>query len=184
MELKSGKARTFHSLTKHHTRYRNARYPRNQQSKFKNCIHPCLLVVPDPRVSVLSVIPPPQLHLLLGCVNHLFNMLKVVMKKEGRLQRFLDWCKKNSISLRGLDSSQLDGNNSKQLMKCTDKLLSATMDGEEDLIPGVDSIFLLPEAGLPIIETMKAFNCVTSGTMSRTLDPNYKELIDRSETHQ
>lgn len=184
MGLKAGKTRTFHSLTKHHTRYRNARYPKNQQAKFKNCVHPCLLVVPDPRVSVLSMIPLPQLHLLLGCVNHLFNMLKDVMKKEDRLQKFLDWCKKNSISLRGLASSQLDGNNSKQLMKCADKLLSATMDGQEDFIPGVNSIFLLPEAGLPIIETMKAFNCVTSGTMSRKLDPTYKELIARSQSLQ
>jgi hypothetical protein len=72
-----------------------------RQADYANCLRPCLLAVPDLSVTVLSVIPPPELHLFIGCTNHLFNMVKTLMIHCHRLPQFLAWCSRNSITMRG-----------------------------------------------------------------------------------
>ena len=38
---------------------------------------------------------------MMGCTNHQFNLMKQLMGFSGRLDQFLAWCKRNSITLRG-----------------------------------------------------------------------------------
>ena len=42
--------------------YVEAGEKKKDMALFKNCIKPCLMTVPDPNVSVLEVIPIPELH--------------------------------------------------------------------------------------------------------------------------
>ena len=75
-----------------------------------------LMRVPDHRALVLDKIPIPQLHVMMGCTNHIYNILRKHMIKVqdlqflvlpylfqqlGRLQKFDKWCQKNGISRRG-----------------------------------------------------------------------------------
>ena len=62
MDLKAGAPRSFSSLITRHADFVTAGAIFRNASKFANCVRPCLLTVPDPRVSVLSVIPIPELH--------------------------------------------------------------------------------------------------------------------------
>ena len=73
--------------------------------------------VSDPEALVLDIIPPPQLHLMMGAVNHLYNIVRRHMIKVkrgeikcflyishsqvGKLRSFDDWCQKQGISRRG-----------------------------------------------------------------------------------
>ena len=38
---------------------------------------------------------------MMGCTNHEFNLMKQLMAFTGRLDQFLAWCKRCSITLRG-----------------------------------------------------------------------------------
>ena len=40
--------------------------------------------VSDPHALVLDIIPPPQLHLMMGAVNHLYNIVRRHMIKVKR----------------------------------------------------------------------------------------------------
>merc|ERR1719319_2134134 len=109
--------------------------------EFNNVTLPCLLFPPDPTASVLSFIPPPQLHLMMGATNHPFNLLRSIMATNNRLQQFDKWCSKNSITRRGYDSNSLDGNNSSLLLKAIPKLRTAKLGGPE---AGEDGELLAP----------------------------------------
>ena len=50
-----------------------------------------LLKVDDPNSTVLSVVPPPQLHLLIGCVNHLYEILRRYMVKVKIVLKNYQW---------------------------------------------------------------------------------------------
>ena len=101
MELKAGVPRTFSSIIQKHAQYEEAGAIKADMAKYANRIRPCLLTVPDPSVSVLAVIPIPELHVMMGCVNHMFNLLKMVMNFLRRMDQFLAWCRQCSITLRG-----------------------------------------------------------------------------------
>ena len=115
MDLKAGAPRSFSSLITRHADFVTAGAILKDAPKFANCVRPCLLTVPDPRVSVLSVIPIPELHVrfflkpryitpfqvMMGTTNNQFNNLKMLMSFCGRLDQFLAWCKRCSITLRG-----------------------------------------------------------------------------------
>ena len=62
MQLEAGETRTFSSIIQHHMDYVEAGEKKKDMALFKNCIKPCLMTVPDPNVSVLEVIPIPELH--------------------------------------------------------------------------------------------------------------------------
>ena len=96
-----GEERTFATLLRDYTAYRAANSPIKRQMEFNNVTLPCLLFPPDPTASVLSFIPPPQLHLMMGATNHPFNLLRSIMATNNRLQQFDKWCSKNSITRRG-----------------------------------------------------------------------------------
>ena len=148
---------------------------------FNNVTKPCLLLPPDPTMSILSFIPPPQLHLMMGCVNHPFNLMRSLMAHHQKLPEFDKWCRKHSITRRGYEANSLDGNNSSLFMKAVEKLREAKMEvpeGTED-----EGEPLVPPSGGPILDTLSSLLKVVQGTMSHQLDPSYKEYIASYKTH-
>ena len=107
MNLESGLPRTFSRIIQQHASYQEAGAIKADMAKYANCIRPCLLTVPDPSVSVLSVIPIPELHTMMGCTNHMFNLLKEIMTFLGREEEFFAWCRRCSITLRGEKQEQV-----------------------------------------------------------------------------
>ena len=55
-----------------------------------------------------EVIPIPELHTMMGCVNSGFNKLKTFMTKAGTMDQYLDWCKSSSITLHGNCNTDTD----------------------------------------------------------------------------
>ena len=71
----------------------------------------------DDDVLVLDRIPPPELHLLMGVVNHIIALMIKIWT-----DRILNWLRSKGIHRHGYNGGGLDGNNSKKLLACLDIL--------------------------------------------------------------
>ena len=103
--LSSGDLRTFGSIKQHYQNFVNAGSNMKKMMAFKNVIHSCLLDYDDKEL-VLDVVPPPELHLLMGVVNKIVDLLIKVWPGV------LDWCRSKGITRHGYQGGGLDGNNS------------------------------------------------------------------------
>ena len=72
--MKVGKMRTFGGLRKRHHQFLVAGGKLVDAQRFANCINEPL-IEEDDDVHVISVIPPEELHLLIGAVDVHFNLL-------------------------------------------------------------------------------------------------------------
>ena len=72
--MKCGKLRTFGEIRKRHSQFLLSGGKLRDASKYANCINKCL-IKEDDQTSVISVIPPEELHLLMGGVNVHMNTL-------------------------------------------------------------------------------------------------------------
>ena len=76
--MEAGEIRTFSHLKSCHDSFIEAGGKKENAQKFANCIHPPLLSVQgDPEV--LDVVPPPELHLLMGAVNSKLELLRMIL---------------------------------------------------------------------------------------------------------
>ena len=73
----AGQTRTFATILQQHQAYLDAvkEDHKTKQSQFHNCVRSCLYPITNPEATILSAIPPPQLHIFIGAVNKLFNTL-------------------------------------------------------------------------------------------------------------
>ena len=71
--LKLGPLRTFGHLKEKYEQYQAAGAKLNKMKEFSNVFQPCL-TVDDPGKLVMDVHPLPELHLLMGVVNHLIKL--------------------------------------------------------------------------------------------------------------
>ena len=108
MTMEGGELRTFGSLEQ----LEAAGSKMKAMQKFKNVIHPSLLKR-DPGTSVLSVVPPPELHLLMGAVNWGLEQLYDLMPEDQLKNRM----RTKGISVRGYQGGGLDGVNSNLFLK-------------------------------------------------------------------
>ena len=75
---KKGKQRTFDSLCSLFYDFFYSKKGKDHAKEFGNVIHPPLIDVDDKDTPVIHKVPPPELHLLLGPTNHLYNELSKV----------------------------------------------------------------------------------------------------------
>ena len=108
----------------------------------------------DESTLILRVVPPPELHLLIGPVNTIYDELSKVWPDCE------EWIKRLSIKREDYHGGQFNGNDSRKLMKNISIL--------EEFAPSKVN---------PFIETFKAFNEVIKSCYGTNLFPNYKELI-------
>ena len=71
--LKSGPLWTFGYLNEKYKQYQGTGTKPKKMKEFSNVIQPCLTVA-DPKKMVMDVHPLPELHLLMGMVNHLIKL--------------------------------------------------------------------------------------------------------------
>ena len=164
MTLQLGELRTFGNLAEWHLklmedagRSRNMEsFIRRHQKNYKNVIHPCLLKG-EPDTTILSSIPLPELHLMMGAVNWALELLyKVVPKDE--LQRRM---RSKSISVHGYHGGGLDGNNSSNFLKNLDFIFEP-----------------LPATLQPVHTMLTRFKKVVDSCFSMDLAMTYQEDID------
>ena len=103
--LQSGRLRTFCHLAKKYKDYMAAGANPARMKEFCNVIQPCLTVA-SPEMLVIDVHPLPELHMLIGVVNHL---VKLCINVDCN---FLNLLKKHNIFRHGYQGGGLDGNNS------------------------------------------------------------------------
>lgn len=123
---------------------------------FKNCVHPPILMTNDDRI-YLDLIPPPQLHLMLGVVNVLFSNLLNECEEDALL-----WAKACNVQ-RDIThgSPSFNGNSCRILLKKLDLLRSRSKN----------------IGCLKYIEVFKAFKDVVDACFSKILDTNFEDKI-------
>jgi hypothetical protein len=122
MELHSGILRTFGSIHRHNEAYVAAGCPTARMQHHKNCVNLPLLNVEKDQL-VVAVVPPPELHLLMGSTNVKLEVIRSYLAKRGLEDRLWAWCSRHGVTRRGYNGkNKLDGNNSSCFLKHADKL--------------------------------------------------------------
>ena len=109
--------RSFGNMKKHHQQFIASGGNLRNASKYANCIHESLIIEADDTL-VISVIPPPELHLMMGGVN---AHMDLVIKMFG-LKFVEEWAKKFGIIRHGYQGGGFAGNHSKKILDNLDSL--------------------------------------------------------------
>ena len=127
----------------------------------------------DPNNVILGSMAPPELHLMLGVTDKLKKILETTVfetEDEGKdfVDNFLD---QQNISRKGyMDSRSLEGNQTRQFLKSTQKLREAYEEVEK-----------LQKAE-PIINILDIFSEVVGKAFGNKLDSDYKAALQRFST--
>ena len=156
MTLEAGVLRTFGRLQKWHRKFEEKGSKMADMRKFANVIHPSL-IKGDEGTTILSTIPLPELHLLMGVVNWSLELLyQVVPQKE--LQQTM---RTKGISVHGYHGGGLDGGNSNLFLKHLVFIFSS-----------------LPDKLNPIFMMLSKFKKVVNSCFSLELAPTFEQDID------
>lgn len=124
--------------------------------KYFNCIHPPLITTADGK-SFLDIIPPPELHLMLGVVNTVFTHMLKECEKEAE-----DWAKACHVQREiTYGSSGFKGNACRTLLHNIDILRSSSN-----------------LAVLKYVQVFEDFNSVVSACFGNVLENNYTTCIE------
>ena len=153
---RKGEQRTIGSLLSLFFDFFESKKDKKEAKHFGNVIHPPMLS--DDVYSntpVISIIPPRELHLLIGPVNKLFDEMEEVWPEaEVRLKR----C---NVKREDYHGGSFNGNSSRKLLKNVDRL--------EALNP--------PQNVQKFITTFKSFNAVVAACYGSELDADYLQKI-------
>lgn len=149
--------RTIENIEEYYNNWKAAGEIVKIAKNFKNCINiPILKNSKNTQSLILDLIPPPELHLLLGVVNTIFNDM---MKKFENVA--LTWAKNCHVQRevhRG--SSGFNGNSCRKLLNNVDNLRS-----------------ICPLDCLKFVKMLENFNAVVKACFTSELKSNYKECI-------
>ena len=170
--FEGGELRTFKSISENARAYQRAKAAYTGKQHFSsapwfNCENEPLLmpVGTSPSATVLSVLPPMELHLNLGIVNRLWDELDKRLRENNCSMTAKDW----SDALNCFRSEYHGG--TFQGEQCV-KLLNNTAALRELLIlNGAMHI------GGQIVKVLEAFNDVRKSCFGQTCDPKFKEYI-------
>ena len=128
---------------------------RNDAKQFDNVIHPPILSHPEKETTILKLIPPPELHLLIGVVNTIYRAM-IAAWPEGSKWFDLCYCHRE-----GMHSGTFTGNTCKVLLNKVDILAS-----------------ICPMHILPFVAAFRAFKRVVVSCFGYHLNATLKEDIE------
>ena len=137
-----------------HNEYVLAGCPAKNMQHFKNVVNSCLFEEEDRSKLVLEVVPLPELHMLMGFVNHMSKFIISVWPE------FEAWVMTLGCIRRGYHGGTYEGNTCRIILLNCDKLEN-----------------LLPLTLIPLLDPMRKFNKVVHGTFGHTLDEQWESLI-------
>ena len=153
---RKGKQRTIASLMKLFFDFFDSRKDKKDAKYYGNVIHPPMICddVSD-NTPVICVIPPPELHLLIGPVNKMSTELESLWPASE------EWLKSCNVKKEEYHGGTFAGNDSRQLLRNVNRL--------EALRP--------PEACKKFVNAFKSFNDVVSACYGSNLDADYLQKI-------
>ncbi|KAJ8671673.1 hypothetical protein QAD02_002932 [Eretmocerus hayati] len=102
LSLPCSKVRRIREISDHFLLWENAGAKKNLYKEFKNCIHKPIFTG-DPDKPIIDIIVPPELHIMLGIVNFLYdNMFKEIEEVT------LDWAKFCNVNRKVFSSKRFD----------------------------------------------------------------------------
>ena len=111
----SGELRTFGSIRSDFEGFQAAGAQTKKARDFQNVVHQPIIRLSDDTL-VLDFIPPMELHLLIGVVNHLFKNLCQVWQNAD------EWPKMINIQQQPFHGGQFAGNECRKLLRNVDSL--------------------------------------------------------------
>ena len=153
--LSSGELRTLHSLDTWHQEYAQAGYPKKNMQHFKNVVKPCLIQEEDRTKLCLEVVPLPELHMLMGFVNHMAKFIISLWPE------FEAWVVSLGCIRRGYHGGTYEGNTCRTILLNCDRLQN-----------------ILPINLIPLLDPMRKFNKIVHGTFGHSLDEDWEFLIN------
>ena len=128
--------------------------------EYKNVINPRLIYLQEDQETFLEhIVPPPELHIMIGVVDKLCTLLLCVWPA------FENWLKKHYILMRGYHGVGFDGNNANRFLSLLDVL-------ERDVtITAAINI-------LPIIDCLRKFSLIKSAVFGLELGTDISVKIE------
>ena len=119
-----------------------------------NVIYPRILYRDeDPETLIQHLVPPPELHILIGIVTTLGCLLMDLWPG------FDNFLKNTGVLHGGYQGRGWDGNNSNQIPKCVYELEKIVLNEYPDLVP--------------VVQCLKDFKVVKDSCFGRTLELEY-----------
>ena len=153
---KVGTQRTFGSLNDLFWKYFEAGSNKAKAKMYGNVVHRTIIEDVNDSTPVITKVPPPELHLMLGPVNHMYKEMEKVWPNS---ESWLNSCFIKKTEYHG---GGLEGNDCRKLLQNVKKL--------EDLCPQKHQKF-------PV--AFSSFNEVVSSCYGRNLKADYKEKISK-----
>lgn len=151
-----GEYRTIGSCLVNYENWLNSGSKKRSAKRFQNCVNPPLFAG-DHTKEIIDFIPPPELHLLTGTVNKLYD--HILSEFEGDAVK---WAKMSNVSRNvAFGKFAFAGNACNTLLKKIDILRSICNIG-----------------CLKYVECFKNFQLVVQSCSSQNLDENYKLHIE------
>ena len=113
---KKGQQRTFASLIDLFWDFFDSRKSKENAKDYGNVIHLPIIDNVDPSTPVINVVPPPELHLMFGPVNHMYDQMSKVWLDSD------DWLKFCYVKKTDYHGGALEGNGCRTLLKNVDHL--------------------------------------------------------------
>ncbi|XP_047130336.1 uncharacterized protein LOC105848372 [Hydra vulgaris] len=134
--LKARKLRTLGSIDLCYDQYVCEGKKRRKMQDYKNVINPRLIYLKENQETILEhIVPPPELHIMMGVVDKLCTMLLCVWPP------FQNWLKTHYILMRGYHGVGLDGNNANKFMSLLDVLeRDVTLTATIDILPIINCV--------------------------------------------
>lgn len=152
-----GELRTLSTLRELFWTYFDSGASKCNAKQYGNVIHPPIVHSADEYSPVLDLIPPPELHLLSGPVNTLFNGMKELFPNESN-----EWLAACHVQQDPLHGGSFTGNASRTLLRNVDKL--------REISPAECASF---------VDTFQEFNSVVQGCYGHELADDYKDRIKK-----
>ena len=149
-----GVLRTLESLGELFWKFYESQATKKEAKNFGNVIHLPMFDVEDKTKLVLELVPPPELHLLLGPVNTMFNGLESVCPESEA------WLKACHIKRSEYHGGAFEGNECRKLLKKVSLLRSITNN-------------------TAYCNAFEAFNDVVASCYGSKLDQDYAEKIEK-----
>ena len=153
-----GSPRTFQTLADQYHNFIAAGGQLSKAKEFDNVVHPSLLEIPGSTL-IIDVIPPMELHLMLGIVNHLFQQHQSIWPQ------CKEWPKKLHIQEQPYHGGHFAGNDCHKLLQNVDLLQQMAENSGAFQVMG-------------FVETLRKFRLVVSSCFGNTLDESYSTKID------
>lgn len=128
--------------------------------KFANCINKPIItgnITNKSDTKILYIIPPPELHLMLGVVNKIFDTIMMLEPEVAA-----NWAKLCCVNREAYHGGNFNGNSCRILVKKVDLLES-----------------ICPLNCLKYVQVLRDFNNAVSSCFGKIIDANYKQIIDR-----